>query len=138
MTPDERKNALRAEVQATLQARIDNARKRLAQIFPGSIEPELLLIASRWQAQALWEIIDRLVEECAESQHQAADAIRREMRQWYASPAFQTYVDLRYGVVGRVLKALQDEQISLNRALECLAEIAHGATEITLPDTKEE
>lgn len=114
MTPEERKRALRAEVQS-----------KIDEIEAGEIH-------------LLWEIIDRLVEECAESQHQAADAIRREMRQWYASPAFQTYVDLRYGVVGRVLKALQDEQISLNRALECLAEIAHGATEITLPDTKEE
>jgi hypothetical protein len=58
---------------------------------------------------------------------------KRETQKWLQSPAFDTFVDLKHGVVGKVLSALQEGEISRGRAAECLAEIAHGATEVQMP-----
>lgn len=73
--------------------------------------------------------------EISQLKQENARLIRAESRQWYGSPAFQTFVDLKYGVIGDVLTALRDGRITCGRAAECLAEIAHGATEVRLPDS---
>lgn len=65
---------------------------------------------------------------------QAVERAKRSFNEWYKSPAFKTFVDLKYGVVGKVLFALQEGEITRVRAAECLAEIAHGATEVSIPE----
>lgn len=64
----------------------------------------------------------------------AQDLHHREQRKWTRSPAFSTYIELKEGPAGRVLAALQDGLISRNKAAEALAEIAHGATEVSMPE----
>ena len=64
----------------------------------------------------------------------AQDLHYREQRKWTRSPAFSTYIELKEGPAGRVLAALQDGLISRNKAAEALAEIAHGATEVSMPE----
>jgi hypothetical protein len=79
------------------------------------------------------ERIAELERELAEARARLAFAVRRETQVWLDSPAFQTFVDLKHGIVGDVLCALQEGEISRGKAAECLAEIAHGATEVRLP-----
>ena len=56
-----------------------------------------------------------------------------ETRQREAKPDFETFVNLKHGVVGSILWALQNGEISRGRAAEALAEVAHGATDVQLP-----
>jgi|SRR5579872_235895 len=60
--------------------------------------------------------------------------LKRNVSEWQQHPAFETFCELKYGIVGQVLSCLQDGQISSGRAAECLAEIAHGAKEVRLPN----
>jgi hypothetical protein len=62
--------------------------------------------------------------------------IRAEMRKWHDSPAFDTFVELKHGPSGAVLRALQDGEITCGKAAECLAELAHGATEVRIPESQ--
>lgn len=73
-------------------------------------------------------------EEIAQLRASNAALIREGMKRWQESPAFDTFCELKHGPSGRVLSALQDGEISRGRAAECLAEIAHGATEVNLPE----
>ena len=56
-----------------------------------------------------------------------------ETRQRKAKPDFETFVTLKTGVVGSILWALQNGEISRGRAAQALAEVAHGATDVQLP-----
>lgn len=62
----------------------------------------------------------------------SAELVRRT-RILADQPDFKTFVDLKYGIVGTILSALQDGQISRGKAAEALAEVAHGVTP-QLPD----
>jgi hypothetical protein len=57
-----------------------------------------------------------------------------ETRQRTQKPDFQTFVELKHGIVGTILWALQNGEISRSKAAEALAEVAHGATEVRLPN----
>lgn len=65
------------------------------------------------------------------------DALRKElqtqMKTRTSQPDFVTFVNLKHGIVGTILAALQDGQISRGKAAEALAEVAHGV-EPRLPD----
>jgi hypothetical protein len=79
---------------------------------------------------------EKAERELAEAKASFSESLKREMRQWLDSPAFKTFVDLKYGIVGDVLASLQDGEISRGRAAECLAEIAHGAAEVRIPKSQ--
>lgn len=56
-------------------------------------------------------------------------------REYSASPAMGTFVDLKYGNPGIVMRMLQDGTISKGKCCEVLAQLAHGVSfdEIPLP-----
>lgn len=56
-----------------------------------------------------------------------------ETRQRSQKPDFATFVELKHGIVGAILWALQNGEISRSKAAEALAEVAHGATDVQLP-----
>lgn len=87
-------------------------------------------------AKVLAERIAELERELAEARESNTKLLlvaQEWKRNWLKSPVFQTFVDLKHGIVGDVLCALQEGEISRSKAAECLAEIAHGATEVRLP-----
>jgi len=62
-----------------------------------------------------------------EAQQRLRAAIQERMKTFSERPDFKTFVELKHGVVGAVLQALQDGIISRGKACEALAEVAHGA-----------
>ncbi len=52
---------------------------------------------------------------------------KESMQNWFNSPAFPTYCQLKEGVAGKVLWLLQNGQITRSKAAEVLAESFHGA-----------
>jgi hypothetical protein len=63
----------------------------------------------------------------------AIEGAQEWKRAWLASPVLKTFVNFKHGIVGDVLFALQEGEISRGKAAEALAEIAHGATSVRLP-----
>jgi len=67
----------------------------------------------------------------------ALELVDRYRKEYLQTPVFETFCKLKHGVVGEVLTALQNGAISRGKAAECLAEIAHGATSVVLPDSSD-
>jgi len=77
-----------------------------------------------------WQLIqdgDKLQQQTISDLRTQLAAARKEATQsFHASPAFDTYCDLKFGDFGKILSALQDGLISRSKAAEALAELMHG------------
>lgn len=71
--------------------------------------------------------IESLTTERDEARHRFGVAVREQMKTFAEKPNFMTFVQLKHGVVGDILRALQDGCITMGKACEALAEVAHGA-----------
>lgn len=72
-------------------------------------------------------LIESLTAERDEARHRFGVAIREQMKTFAEKPNFMTFVQLKHGIVGDILHALQDGCITMGKACEALAEVAHGA-----------
>lgn len=89
---------------------------------------------------AVWarETINRLVGERDVARAERDRARVMETRNYLASPAMRTFVDLKHSQAGTVLAMLGDGAISRGKCCEVLAQLAHGVPfdEIPLPEEK--
>lgn len=81
--------------------------------------PELIAEVRRLGAE-----LDKVYTDSKKWQNAYACEIQTQSQK----PAFSTFCDLKHGIVGDILKLLQEGQISRGKAAESLAEIAHGVT----------
>ncbi len=77
--------------------------------------------------EALADLIESLTTERDEARRRNRTLTQERLKAYTQKPTFGTFVDLKHGVVGDILQALQDGEISRGKACEALAEIAHGA-----------
>lgn len=85
-------------------------------------ENERLLQANRYAC----DVTNQALADRDDARAVADEAVNRSLKAWQSSPAYETFVTLKHGAVGHILRMLQGGQISRGRAAETLAELAHG------------
>jgi hypothetical protein len=126
--------AIREDIQNYIERRTSDDPYQHTNLHPKDLE------AMRWLTSQVGVLTANLDAWKAASNAQTdelkslREMLINETRARSTKPDFGAFVELKHGIVGTILWALQNGEISRSKAAEALAEVAHGAIEVRLPD----